>query len=151
MAEERVIEMIPSKIKEILNYIDNFIFTKGNNSSVFKFFSVTVDNEQICALEISDDVSTSVIKLGIPIMFDYLFYQQLLISILDNYCGKYNIYLSKIYDRIDAYIYSFHILLAQHGGINIIIETRHDLSKLIEYYNEKISIYRNKCDGGSKK
>lgn len=142
MTKQNAIQIIPKEINRVFEYIDYFVFTNPVNNTVLKFSNVNVDSQDRCVLKISNKEACELIPLKILSDDDYLFYQQLLVSILDHYLKSISVRLTHIYfvSREGEDFYFLYLLLQNHENVNIQIYSSHDLSRLIEYYNEQVEI-----------
>lgn len=135
MTYEETIKVIPNEVRDALDYFNKF-FSNYSGNNVLNFSSIKNKNEGLCCLYTSLK-KDSYHEFKIPAQYDYLFYSQLLISLLDNYLNGYKMDFTSMYKIDDSFSYRFYLFKGK-TYITVILDSNSDLDKLVDYYNDRI-------------
>lgn len=138
MNEYDVMKVVPTKVRSVLDIIKNILQDKHGKIELLFDFELIDDNE-LCVLKINIGNIYEVVPIGILSKYDYLFFKQLLISLLDNFIEN----LTSAYcNGLTCY---FIILPKDNTNVivNVQINSTHNLCDLIIYYNERLEIFKS--------
>lgn len=146
MSEQEVIKAVPSKVRSVLDIINNIVQNKCGKIGLL-FTSQLIEGNEICVLKIQIDDDCEIVSLDILSEYSYLFFQQLLITLLDIHIESL---IGAYYDGLNCY---FAILPNDNNNVmvNVQINDSHDLCNLVTYYNERLVFFKanqNNLNGG---
>ena len=151
MSEQETIQLIPSKVKIILKYIEQVFINRERENQKLIFDHTKIENCDTCVLKILHNNEGEYFNMGISYQYDTLLYSQLLISLLDYYLDSSTLKLSIICKKGDVdFTYSFYLFIPNCGNINVEISSDHNLDKIVNYYNERIFMKRNQIQNVSR-